>query len=237
MNNKILAVTLLIVSLILFGCSTDEKNEKVRKTEFHMGTVVEVILYGDENELNKDNTDKVFKEVFNEIKSIENNFTAGMIRGGELVYLDEEEVYLLEKSMYFSEITQGAFDITVGPLTKLWNISPGEENKIPQKEEMERCISLVDYNKIKTISPGIIHIENEEMFADFGAIAKGYAADRAVIILKNNEIYTAILNLGGCICHWRKCLEVWHSRSFYEKGRFSGDSKFKKSVTGYIGNT
>jgi thiamine biosynthesis lipoprotein len=197
MDNKILTITFLIVSLILFGCTKDEKSEKVRKTEFLMGTVVEVILYGDENELNKDKTDKVFKEVFNEIKSIENNFTAGMIRGGEHVYLDEEGMHLLEKSMYFSEITQGTFDITVGPLTKLWNISPGEKNKIPQKEEIERCVSLIDYNKIKTICPGMIHIENEEMFADFGAIAKGYAADRAAIILKNNEINTAILNLGG----------------------------------------
>lgn len=196
MKNKFFIIILLI-TLSLSGCDFSEKTVKIRKTEFLMGTVVEIIFHGNKAELSKEKTDKVFKEIFEEIKRIEERFTAGKIKGGKPVYLDEKGFYLLRKSLYFSELTDGAFDITIGPLSKLWNIRPGEDNNIPGKDKIEKILSLVDYKELKIIGPNLAYMEDEEMFADFGAIAKGYAADQAGLILKKNDINSGILNLGG----------------------------------------
>lgn len=198
LKKKILT-TLLVVLILITGCSSPQKATSVRQTKFFMGTVVEVVLYGEKKDLNKERTDKVFSQLFKEIELIEEKFTAGKINGGAPVFLDQESFYLLRKSLYFSELSEGSFDITVGPLTNLWNIRTGEKNQIPDKNEIEKSISLVDYKRIKFTAPGTVQLDEKDMFADFGAIAKGYAADRCAEILEENGVKTAVLNLGGNI--------------------------------------
>lgn len=205
-NNKMyvfLAIILIgIISIILLMVSPLGKRSQgevisERQTKFFMGTVVEINLYGDKKELKKEKTEKIFQEVFNEIEALEDKFTSGKIIGGAPVILDDEVIYVVKKGVYFSEISGGAFDITIGPVASLWNIHPGQENKIPLTKDLDHALSLVDYKRIRFLGENTIQMEKEGMFADFGAIAKGYAADKCRDILKRNGIDHGIINLGG----------------------------------------
>lgn len=198
---KILYLFLALILLMLFIASPWKSEEVLseRQTKFFMGTVVEITLYGDKEELKKEKTEKIFKEVFNEIEMLEDKFTSGKIIGGDPVILDEEAIFLIKKGVYFSQISQGSFDLTIGPVAKLWNIKPGEDNAIPLKEDIEDALSLVDYKRIKFLSDNSLLLEKKGMFADFGAIAKGYAADKSRDILVKHGIKHGIINLGGNI--------------------------------------
>lgn len=223
MNKKFLIIIFLIITVGISGCISEENNKKARKTEFLMGTVAEVILYGDEEDLAKEKRDKVFTKVFDEIRNLEEKFSVEKINKEHPITLDEEKTYLLRKSLYFSEITDGAFDITVAPLVKLWNISPGEDNKVPEKEEIDKVISLVNYKKIKIVAPGIIHMEDKGMFVDFGGIAKGYAADKVALILREEDINSGIINLGGNVYAFgEKTWKFGIQDPFMKRGDFLG---------------
>ncbi len=188
-----------ILLLINFPLGKKSQGEVIseRQTKFFMGTVVEINLYGDKKELEKEKTEKIFQEVFKEIKALEDKFTRGKIIGGSPVVLDDELIYVIKKAIYFSEISGGAFDVTIGPVASLWNIHPGQENKVPLKKDLNHALSLVDYKRIKFLGENTIQMDKKGMIADFGAIAKGYAADKCRDILKRNGIDHGIINLGG----------------------------------------
>jgi FAD:protein FMN transferase len=108
-----------------------------------------------------------------------------------------ETFYLIKKSLEFYRASNGAFDITVGPLVDLWGFS-NRDFKVPGDEQVNAILRLVGSDKI------ILH-ENDNMveFAlsgmkiDLGGIAKGYALDCAVKKLKENNIKSCLINAGG----------------------------------------
>ena len=138
---------------------------------------------------------------------MEVNNNSGLVdENNNLVYtqVNDDFIYLLKQSMYISELLNGSFDITVGPLTNLWDI-PGQMGlgepyiKIPTEEEINEKLQYVDCSKI------LIDEENKKvalpqgMKLDFGAIAKGYAADKVVEYVKTLDYEIVLIDLGGNI--------------------------------------
>lgn len=106
---------------------------------------------------------------------------------------------LLKRSLEFSSSFKGAFDITIRPLTSLWGIGK-KLNYIPPKEEIEKAISLVNYQDLLLDEENCTaYLKREGQAIDLGGIAKGYAADEAKRILLQYEIKDALINLGGNI--------------------------------------
>lgn len=97
---------------------------------------------------------------------------------------DKDLINVLERAVYFGDLSNGLFDITIKPLTELWNIN-GENPAVPTNKQIEDAISKVNY---KNLSGARI---------DLGGIAKGYATDIAVLKLKECNIKDAIINIGG----------------------------------------
>lgn len=113
------------------------------------------------------------------------------------VKLSREVFDIIKKAKYFSEISNGAFDISLAPVIKLWGIFT-KEQRIPLKEEIKETLSFVNYNNlILDESENTVKFYKENMKIDLGGIAKGYAADRAVQIYKQNKVNAAFINLGG----------------------------------------
>ena len=108
------------------------------------------------------------------------------------------DVYnVLEKALEMGDASGGAFDITVKPLTALWNFGRGTDI-IPDKSQLDAAKAVVGYINLK--------LDPEEHTAfllkngssiDLGGIAKGYAADEAKRILLKNGIENALINFGG----------------------------------------
>ena len=111
------------------------------------------------------------------------------------VKVSKDTFDLLEKSVYVSEMTEGAFDVTVGPLVKLWDM---QKKIVPDRKAVIEAMEKVGYRNIlldKTTST--VFLKKSGAQIDLGGILKGYAADKVIWILKQNGFTSAIVAVGG----------------------------------------
>lgn len=107
--------------------------------------------------------------------------------------------YVTGKALQYASLSHGAFDPTIGPIVKLWNIGMDGE-RIPAPEEIRAALPLVDYTAVRIDdAAGTIFLPRAGMRLDLGAIAKGYAADEVARILKQKRVKAAVIDLGGNI--------------------------------------
>lgn len=204
-KRRLLAVLLVVmtISIIASSCTgnvDESNNEPISKTEFVLGTVVTIKLYDNA-------TEEVFTKVFDKLREIENKMTINsedseVIRinanaGKDSIKVSDDTFYVIEKGKYFSELSMGRFEISIGPLVKLWNIG-SEDAKVPTQDEIENKKELVNFsNVILNESEKSVMLKEEGMTLDLGGIAKGYGADEVVKILREHGVEHAIANLGG----------------------------------------
>ncbi|NOX19755.1 MAG: FAD:protein FMN transferase, partial [Nitrospirae bacterium] len=104
---------------------------------------------------------------------------------------------LLNKAINISKLSEGAFDITLGVISRLYDFA---NKKHPSKAEIERLLPLVGYRNI-TLQPKlrVVYLSKAGMMIDPGGITKGYAADLAVMALKKQGIKAALVAIAGDI--------------------------------------
>ena len=119
------------------------------------------------------------------------------------VKVDEEVISLIERSIRISEITDGAFDITYGSIDKrLWNFDPNMTS-LPDEQTALASVGLIDYrNVILDKKLSTVLLKNKGMRIGFGGIGKGYAADKAKLVLQQLGIKSGIVNAAGDLVTW-----------------------------------
>jgi thiamine biosynthesis lipoprotein len=119
------------------------------------------------------------------------------------VKVDDEVISLIERSIRISEITDGAFDISYGSIDKrLWNFDPNMTS-LPDEETALASVGLIDYrNVILNKDKSTVFLKNRGMRIGFGGIGKGYAADKAKIVLQKLGIKSGIVNAAGDLVTW-----------------------------------
>lgn len=205
MKKIIAAMTVLLALVVLAGCG--KKPAKVtttatEDTKFLMGTVVKISIY---NENKQEALTAAFKKVStladaitvnqkgSEVDKINNN------AGKKPVKVSKDVFELIEKAVYYSKNSNGAFDLTIGPITQLWHIGFSDARK-PSQEEIDQALKLVDYHDVKlNHQKQTVYLERAGMQLDLGGIAKGFIADKVVEVLKKHDVNTAIVDLGGNI--------------------------------------
>jgi thiamine biosynthesis lipoprotein len=178
---------------LLCGC---QSRQLYKDSRIMMGTFMEVI-----------SPDKEAPNiVFSEIKRIEgllskykgDSEVAKLNTLGKLK-VSPDTLYVLQKAKEFWQLSDGAFDITVGPLMDLWGFTD-KKYYLPKKEEINRALSKVGFDKIIfNIDDNVVEFKVLGMKIDLGAIAKGYAVDCAVKKLKEHRIKSCLINAGGQI--------------------------------------
>ncbi|WP_462272777.1 FAD:protein FMN transferase [Methanohalophilus sp.] len=115
----------------------------------------------------------------------------------EIENASDDIIYVIERGIYYSQISDGAFDITIKPLLDLWasKFGPDKPNVPPSEKEINNILSLVNSSNI-TINDNTITI-GKNMGITLGGIAKGYAVDRAIVSLQENGIDNGFVNAGG----------------------------------------
>jgi thiamine biosynthesis lipoprotein len=167
-----------------------------------MGTVIEITLVAD----NEENANKASLQAFQEIKRIETLMSPWLdlsdvtrinrSAGKEWVKVSPETMEVIKKAQEISELSEGGFDITVGPLIELWRKARRE--KIPPSiEEVKGKLDLVNFKNIEMDRDGKVFLKKKGMAIDLGGIAKGYAVDRAFDLLKSHGYKNLIVNAGG----------------------------------------
>lgn len=119
--------------------------------------------------------------------------------GKKTVRISEETLNLLETAIKISQLSEGAFDITIGPLVRLWGIGK-HKDFIPIQDDIVDCSRLINYQDIVIDKKnGTAYLQHENQSVDLGGIAKGYAADEVKRILLQVGVNCAMINLGGNI--------------------------------------
>jgi thiamine biosynthesis lipoprotein len=186
------------MALVFTGCA----KAPPAQSEFVLGTVCAVNLY-------EKGTAGAYRKIFSRFREIEERMSANLAdselehinqaAGKEAVSVHGDLLELVEKALYFADISGGAFDPTVGPLVKLWGIG-SESPHIPAQEEIDSLLPLVSRREIEIDrAMGTVFLKKTGMRLDLGAIAKGYAADEVVRIIREEKIPRAIIDLGGNI--------------------------------------
>lgn len=184
--------------IFLVSC-TNKKT--VSRADFIIGTICSIKIPASKN------ADAILEKCFAELKRLDKILSAND-ENSELsklntsaflnpVKVSPELLELVAFSKMVSKETDGAFELAIGSLVKLWGIG-FENERVPHESEIKELLPFCKSENIKIIDEEIF-LETANSKIDLGAVGKGYAADRMVEILKSENVESAIINLGGNI--------------------------------------
>jgi len=198
LSYKCIAVVLWM-GIVLNACN-DAGDQPTRRTQFIMGTLVEITV----SHSDPDVIQTVTTQAFDEMQRIEQLMSTYLpdseisrinrAAGKEAISVSREVEEVIREGIYWSEQSGGAFDITIEPLVYLWDFD-GEKEIIPRESTLRKTASLVNYKDIE-IKDHTVRLRRRGMAINVGGLAKGYAVDRAISILRG-KVTNGIVNAGG----------------------------------------
>ncbi len=189
----------LVLFLLAGLASPGAEQLRLEKSADAMGSTYTVTLFG---------TDRVDMEAavdaaFDEVKRLDellSNYLPGSewnrinrLAGKEPVKVSPEMFRLLSKCLEYSRESEGAFDITVGPLMKVWGFYKGS-GRLPHRAEVQAALTKVGYRHIR-LDPAAqtVSFDRPGVEIDPGGIGKGYAVDRMVDVLRKKGYRTGLV--------------------------------------------
>lgn len=177
-----------------------QKKKSVEKTFFALGTVNAVKIYGSKDVSAVDAAIARIHEIEDRMSAFLPDSDLAVLRknaGHGLNEIHRDTFRVLQKAASFGALTDGAFDVTIRPLTELWGINK-KDSRIPSQEEIRIARSLVDYRDLQ-LDQNLwsAALARRGQALDLGSIAKGFAADEAGQVLLGRGIKCAVINLGG----------------------------------------
>ncbi len=193
----------LIMSLGLISCGNKKADfQPISKSDILLDTPCKVTIYDDVPETVLDKAFDVLKEVDSRMNASSETSEISEVNrssGKGYVKVSDDTFYVIQKGKSYGELTKGVFDISIGPLVKLWGINT-DHARVPAKLEIDGKRPLVNYeNVLLKEDTKEVMLKNPGMELDLGGIAKGYAADAVAEVLRANGVEHAIIDLGGNI--------------------------------------
>jgi thiamine biosynthesis lipoprotein len=211
MRKLIPAMAFILLVTICSGCTDQSLQvQEYTRENFVMDTLISIKVYSSDAELGRKALDEAFAE-FTRIGNLTDRFAVKNPANPEIsdvyrinqnaglkpVPVSEDTLVMLKRSNYFAGLSDGAFDVTVGPLMDLWGFGQGQYN-VPVDKELKSKLALVGYDAIVVDqAERTVFLPVKGMKIDLGGIAKGYATDMAAQKLRQIGIESAIINAGG----------------------------------------
>lgn len=200
-TRNLVAISILLLStMIIFA---QPKLVRYEDHRISMACTYAITAYGtDEKQLRQ-----ITKEAFDEVDRID-RLMSHYKKESPLSQLnreafqrpvktDSELFNFITECVRYSQDSDGAFDITVGPLMKAWGFFRGE-GRMPNRTELREVCQKIGYQHvILNEKEKTIRFDRAGIELDLGGIAKGYAVDQAIKILKNHGIERALISAGG----------------------------------------
>lgn len=211
-KNKMKKILIAVCFLLVTLTACKDNYEKIySKEKYVLGTFVKISIYSKSQV-----PEELFDKCFAELQSIENNMTINkqlnseverinLSAGEEKIKISDETLYVIDKGIEYTKLTNNRFDISIGPLVKLWNIG-FEDERVPKEEEIYKALGLLGTSNIDIDkNENTIKLGKKGMMIDLGAIAKGYAADKILSIIQNEGYNNMVISIGGnIICSGKK---------------------------------
>jgi thiamine biosynthesis lipoprotein len=189
-------VLILACALNLVGCASAQP-KKQTAVGFYLDTVITLTAYVDDA--------TVLNEALAECGRYEQLLSRTVEgsdvwrinhAGGQPVEVSNETLEILDVARQVSERSGGMFDVTIAPVSTMWDFTSGAA-VVPDADAIAEAATLVDYTKVKT-DDGLVALP-EGMMIDLGGIAKGYIADAVKGYLAERGVESAVLSFGGNI--------------------------------------
>jgi len=179
--------------------------ERFEYVQVHMGVRARLVVYAKNEEAAIEACSAAYRRVA-ELEQICTDYrkSSELMQlcgkaGGPAVRVSDELFFVISKAVEASRNSGGAFDITVGPFVGLWR-EARKSGKMPGRGEIEKARALVGYEKIILDADSqTIRLTTPGMKLDLGGIAKGYAGDCALAVLRSYGINSALFEAGGDI--------------------------------------
>ena len=166
-----------------------------------MGTTYAIKVIGSniDTETLQDSITSILKDINTQMSTYIDTSTISIFNKSNLkdsLKLKSDFIHILNKSIYYNDITDGAFDVTVKPLVELWGFGvSGSQGSIPSNEHIKNALGQMGLDNI-IINNNYLHKINE-INIDFSAIAKGYAVDKISSYLNKINIQNHMVEIGG----------------------------------------
>lgn len=191
------AVIVIILTAVVVFFVFDSQPKSTEHIGYAMGSEITAIFYGNDNQ-------DIANTVFSRITVLDVDYISRKSEYSEIyrlnkngtLKLSQTTLSYLQQALEICKNSDGAFDITVGGLSSLWDFD-SSKNKIPEHSKIENLLSLGGYEKIKIDGNTVTLGENQIL--DFGALGKGLACDIAKSALDESNTDRALITVGGTV--------------------------------------
>lgn len=184
--------------LMLVSCGTTS-SEPISKSMYLLDTKVTITIYdSDKSSLltNSFNLCDKYTQIFSNTDQNSELYKLNH-RMTNTVEVSADLASLIKTGLKYSELTDGDFDITIYPLSSLYDFHD-QNNALPDQAAIAAAITKIDYHKVSVNGNAVTFADNATQI-DLGALAKGYIADKLKSYLTSKGVKSAIIDLGGNI--------------------------------------
>lgn len=212
MKKLSLTLILILILMLIPSCSFPLKTKEYKEQQFLMDTVMNITVYGTDDKTLKSAVVSAYAE-FKRLALLTDRFPApnteafkqsdickvNASAGISEVKVDSDVFNMIEQSIKYNALSNGAFDITVGPLIDAFGFATNHP-KVPTDTQLKEAIAKTgDSNIILDKNNSTVFLKKSGMILDLGGVSKGYAAQKAADKLRSLNIKSAIIDAGGNI--------------------------------------
>lgn len=214
-NKKWLLFGMLALAVILLALSlyiAQGSGQKYQVTTYSMGSYVQQTLYGPERE-------ETAQKAANQVALLEDLISwrvensdiqrLNAQAGKDFISLDPATQKILETSLSVCEASDGAFDITIAPLSQLWRFD--DSPHLPKDALIQNLLPRIDYHNLSLLEDGTASLKESATALDLGAVGKGAACNAVLDVYRESKISRAVVAVGGSVGVYGKKLfgEPW----------------------------
>ena len=203
-NFVLAALVIIFISYLLVSRLENKKPARAQSAnKVVMNTIAKITAVAPDEKTAKLSIDSAFEKIYG-VEKLMNRYDpnsqlsrVNRLAAKEPVKIDKDLFDILRQSVQYSKKTGGAFDITVGPLVDLWK-KCAEANSMPTEEQFAEVKKRIGYDKLLLDANQFsVRFAAEGMSLDLGAIAKGFAADKAIAEMEKVGAVGGLIDLGG----------------------------------------
>lgn len=147
------------------------------------------------------------------------------LAGTEFLALDPRTAQVLTTSLSVCEASGGAFDVTIAPISRLWDFD--ENPHLPDDSQIRRFLEKVDYTSLSVLGDGTAALRQVDTALDLGSVGKGAACDAAVTVYQDTSVTHAIVAVGGSI-------GLYGEKPFHEPWKIAVRDPFGDGMVGIL---
>ncbi len=199
------AQLMAVLGVAWLASADSQQLARFEYSEPHMGTLMKIVLYADDETSARDASHAAFAriaaldETFSDYRDSSEVMRLSRASGGAPVKVSDDLFRVLRASQALARASDGAFDVTAGPLTILWRYAR-RHSEVPSADRLDAARALVGDARMELDDANhTVWLRVPGMQIDLGGIAKGFAADEAALVLTRSGISRALVAAGGDI--------------------------------------